>query len=521
MKQISILISGLALSYLVSAQSEFDALKYLEPDFYGTARYSSMAGAFGALGADPSAIKDNPAGLGLYRSSELSTTFNFLSQTTPTEWMRNKESDQLIKGGFNQLSLVLSNPTSSSFSNSLGLKRSNWAFSYNRLKDFNRQVRINGGSGVKGSALDYIAYFTGDIPGNELYKDSNYDPYNNVSVPWISVAAANAGLINEFVYDDNGATAYWNPILEQNETVSPTYNLRESGHLSEFALSWSGNFNNRLFLGAFATIYDMEYTKSAEYKENFSVVGSMTLDNYMNSKASALGVRFGALYIPFDFLRLGASLRAPMVYSTSDFNNLYLHYNHGGNDFGTEKTPDAYNNFKLQTPIVLNLSAALIQGKFGVIGLEYINSQNNRTKFMDESNNTYTYRYENDTIQSTFNSQHTLKIGGEFKVNSELAIRAGYAYSTPATQARLSKEMNPNTTRTDIEYFVPGATSYFTGGLGYRKDAWAFDLAVVQKIQKEEFYAFNPSKVSSNLQLPAAQVATNNLSLLATVSVRF
>ncbi len=140
---------------------------------------------------------------------------------------------------------------------------------------------------------------------------------------------------------------------------------------------------------------------------------------------------------------------------------------------------------------------------------------------MDESNNSYSYRYENDTIQATFNSQHTIKIGGEYKVSPKVALRAGYAYSTPATLARLSKEMNPNTTRTDIQYFVPGASSYITGGLGYRNDAWAFDLAVVQKVQNDEFFAFNPSKVSSNLQLPAAQLKTSNLSLLATVSVRF
>ncbi|MDX9747205.1 MAG: outer membrane protein transport protein [Paludibacter sp.] len=521
MKRIINIISSLAITVLVSAQTEFDALKYLQSDITGTARYSAMAGAFGALGADPSAIKDNPAGLGIYRSSELSTTFNVLSQSTQSEWMRNKASDGLFKGGFNQLSLVLSNTPNSSFSRSIGLNRSNWAFSYNRLKDFNRQLKINGGKGVSGSALEYISYFTGDISGNDLYRSGNYDPYNNVSVPWISVATANAGLINEFVYDDNGETAYWAPILESNETVSPSYYQRESGHLSEYALSWSGNIHNRLFLGASMNIYDMEYTVNSEYKEEFSVVGSMNLDNYLNSKATAIGFRFGAIYIPFDFLRFGASLQAPMLYSVGDFSNLYLDYDNGGDDYGTEKTPDAYNNFKLQTPMILNLSAALIQGKQGVIGIEYINTQNNTTRFMDESNNTYSYRYENDTIQATFNSQHTFKIGGEFKVNPKVALRAGYAYSTPATLSRLSKEMNPNTNRTDIHYLVPGVTSYLTGGLGYRSEAWAFDLAVVHKSQNDEFYAFNPSKVSTNLQFPAATINTSNLSVLATLSVRF
>jgi len=57
------------------------SLKISDNDIIGTARYSSMAGAFGALGGDPSAIKDNPAGLGIYRKSELTLTADALMQT--------------------------------------------------------------------------------------------------------------------------------------------------------------------------------------------------------------------------------------------------------------------------------------------------------------------------------------------------------------------------------------------------------------------------------------------------------
>src|SRR5665647_3418232 len=71
---------------LIIAQTEFDAQKYVQTDINGTARYMGMGGAFGALGGDASAIKDNPAGLGIYRKSELSGTMNIMMQNTTSNW---------------------------------------------------------------------------------------------------------------------------------------------------------------------------------------------------------------------------------------------------------------------------------------------------------------------------------------------------------------------------------------------------------------------------------------------------
>ncbi len=521
MKRISILLAGLMVTYTLVAQTEFDALRYLQPDISGTARYSSMAGAFGALGADASAIKDNPAGLGIYRSSELSATMNVLSQSAQTEWNRNQVTDGLFKAGFNQLSYITSKTPTSRFSQSTKLVRSNWAFSYHRVKDFNRQLRANGGSDVKASATDYMAYFTGDIPGSDLQETTSYDPYNEVSLPWISVAAMNAGLINEYKYDDTGETAYWTTLLEDAETVSPNYFLRESGHMDEYSISWSGNFNNRFFLGLSASLTDISYTLKTDYKEAFSVVGSMTMNNFLQSSSTGFGVRIGAIYIPVDNIRLGASLRTPVVYKTNDINYLDLHYNHGGSNYGTILTPEGTNDYKMQSPLVYNLSAAFIQGKKGLISVEYSNSTNYSTKMMDLKNNSYNFRYENDSIGALFNSQHTLKIGGEYKLTDRIALRAGYAHATAAVKDRIQKEMNSNTNRTDIEYFVPKSTNYITGGIGYRVSEWAFDLAVVNKLYDETFFAYNTHKVNANFRMPSASVSSSNLSFLATLSLRF
>ena len=98
MKRFQTVLAGILATLTLVAQTEFDALRYLQPDISGTARYSAMGGAFGALGADASAIKDNPAGLGIYRSSELSATMNVFSQRSTAFLFRSTMSSWLWGG---------------------------------------------------------------------------------------------------------------------------------------------------------------------------------------------------------------------------------------------------------------------------------------------------------------------------------------------------------------------------------------------------------------------------------------
>ena len=76
---ISLLMCGASL--MASAQATFDVLKLSETELNGTSRYMSMAGAYGAVGGDISAISQNPGGIGIYRSSDIAATMNlnFLS----------------------------------------------------------------------------------------------------------------------------------------------------------------------------------------------------------------------------------------------------------------------------------------------------------------------------------------------------------------------------------------------------------------------------------------------------------
>ena len=252
---------------LITAQTEFDAQKLVQTDINGTARYMSMAGAFGALGGDASAIKDNPAGLGIYRTSEITGTLNGLTQNSTSNWkylnngaLNNSYGyDNLYKIGFNNFSYVKASPTFRSENSSDGLLSSNWSFSYNRLKSFNRNSTIKSGQSSS-SITDYMAYFTGNIKSSDL--SSSNDPYNNTSIPWISELAYQGYLI-----DTVAGMSSWSSILGLSEKVLPSYTIRETGYVDEYSLGWAGNISNMLYLGATINLQSIDYTASTQYSE--------------------------------------------------------------------------------------------------------------------------------------------------------------------------------------------------------------------------------------------------------------
>ena len=59
---------------VLKAQNAEDALRYSSTFLTGTARYTGLGGAYGAVGADFTSLSSNPAGIGLYKKSDFSIT---------------------------------------------------------------------------------------------------------------------------------------------------------------------------------------------------------------------------------------------------------------------------------------------------------------------------------------------------------------------------------------------------------------------------------------------------------------
>lgn len=199
MKRIGIIMSVLALcGGTAFSQSQLDAFKYSQTELNGTARYLGMGGAFGALGGDISAMNTNPAGLAIYKSSEVVTTLSLSSASAKTDWLGSKVDNSRTKVSFDNIAYVGYFPTA----NDEGIVSWNVGFSYNRLKNYSRNYTMATGGDLNTSLSDYVAMRAAGMPSGLLGEDKDYNPYNNQDLgDWLSILGYNAGYMDS--YNDN------------------------------------------------------------------------------------------------------------------------------------------------------------------------------------------------------------------------------------------------------------------------------------------------------------------------------
>src|SRR3712207_3643255 len=137
MKKSIILFSvwSLAIAPAV-AQETYQDTKLIDNDLNGTARYVGMGGAMEALGADISTISSNPAGIGLFRKSQISLSGGLLVQQDASNKVSYRGANAEINGNkvntsFDQIGLVWARKTGRN-------SYLNIAFNYHKSRNFDQ-----------------------------------------------------------------------------------------------------------------------------------------------------------------------------------------------------------------------------------------------------------------------------------------------------------------------------------------------------------------------------------------------
>lgn len=519
MKKYFITLSILFCASLVNAQSEFEAIKFAQTDIIGTARYMSMAGAFGALGGESSALRDNPAGLGIYRRSELNGTLGFNIQNTDANWLGKNSSNDSYRLTGNNMALILAGQTWRGQTGKDGLVQSNFSFTYNRIKDFNRNVTIRGGASSS-SMTNFLADFTNGFEEKALKSTSSYEPFDNENVPWLSIMAYEGYLINSVPTTGTTPSTSWTSMLGSGQSVSPSYKLNERGRVDEYSFGWGGNFSNFFYLGATLNYQTVDYSATTTYSEDYSS-GYFDLSNTIRTKGSGFNLRVGGILQPADYMRVGVSFQTPTIMALHDYMTTRLDYS---TNSGWIKAPDADMEYQLQGPLQLNASTAFIFGRKGLLSLEYDVTSYTGTRLRNTNSDADEFYNENQGVKSNFKNSATLKIGGEYRVTDNFALRAGFANVSAITKSDAVKAIRLNTVRTDTEFFGHDGTNYFTAGFGYRESDWYLDFAYVNKQVKEFFVPYNSTAIASanqNLAVTPATITNKINNIVVTLGFRF
>ena len=304
-------ISCLLLGAIPPSQAQ-DYFRLGERTINGTARYVGMSGAMSAIGGDPSSAHDNPAGLGLYRRSEVTLSFD---QTMDFTWQngddKNRQRDFLFS--VPQASVVLNLPQNNKFQ-----------FSYRRLNSYRRAMY---GVGENDYSLGAIL--------------------NTLDVNW-DIAFCTA--------TPNRAHAL---------------KLIESGLVHEYAFNWAINISDSWYVGAGLQVQSYNLSADAIYQEDFALgMYNQNKTTLFYSGVSA-SLSAGLIYRPFEWLRLGVGLQTPSlgsmsISSTGELASMTdsLRFSYAPDQTYTERS-------ELTQPLHLSSSVAFQIGAYGMVALQH------------------------------------------------------------------------------------------------------------------------------------------------------
>ncbi len=488
-----------------------DMAQFSQYDYtLGSARSAAMGGAFVSLGADLSSMALNPAGLGMYRSSEFSfspslswtkTTDRFLDtrlydSPTRSSYVTNENEREATRFGFGNIGLALNLYQSTGTLTSLTV-----GFGYQKLADFNYRSNI-GVNDWNSSIVDVFARQLDGTPSNEL--ELNNRPWDNYNIPpsaWGAVAAWNAYGVDEILDDRGNGTLLYEPRIPLGALTDNMLVNRTRGYLGEFDIAVGMNFSNRLYFGLTVGIQDLYYRQDAIYEEQyempyaerFPMMDYMQYTQRVAYAGTGVNFKLGAIWRPIDALRIGLAVHSPTImeldreYRIDDF---YTQHQNGESHDRRSGWLSWRYYYTSPTRLMAGLSYQI--GSFALLAADYERVWYNGMR-VQSSDEYYMPSADLDAfkqdIKTNFQGTNNLRFGLEIKPLPELALRAGYAlslsplsdveYATPTRVTSFSYLDNPVITRSES----------ITAGIGYRKRGFSLDLAYVNTDYKLSNYS--------------------------------
>lgn len=512
----------------MNAQSSIDGYSVSQSDLRGTARFMSMAGAFGALGGDLSTLTQNPGGIGVYRSGEIGVTLDFNFQSTNANGYKDSQM-KVYCDNFGYVGTV-------NLGNSSALKTFNWGATYSRKANFDRNY--GGSLGTMPTSLtNYIASFTsGAYTPSELLLSGSQNPYQGVSTTqgmiypdWLSILSYNSGMINPL---SQQSTSYYG-LYQQGTANTADFAVSERGYIDEYSINFGGNVSDVFYWGIGIGITDLNFSRQTYYGETFqnglipdasgtqfeTGTGYFDLNNYKKINGSGYNIKLGVIVKPTDVIRLGFAFHTPTWYSLNIGYDASTDFNYGSGFNGYEDTDVAYFEYNMRSPWKIIASAAFVAGGRLIVSADYERAAYDAIHFSDNWGSDYSY--ENQDIKDYFQASNTVRVGAEYRVTPRLSVRAGYSYSGDNVKKEaLDQDVQIYTSGTDPSFTFNKTTQYYTCGLGYKSGPFYIDAAYVHRSRDNQYQPFTNWQ-SSTISVPTAQVSQTDNNLVFTVGYRF
>jgi hypothetical protein len=468
MKRISlIIITVLLVSTGLFAQNVDDALRYSHLFYSGTARFMSMGGAFTALGGDISSLSQNPAGLGVFRSSELTITPQLYHMKTTAGFNGDNTSDYLYNFNLNQIGIV-SNLISNS--KGTGLITLNLGYSFNKTSNLNQNIRIQGINNTS-SMADYWAGISSGYYKNELA--SNVPDAYLANRVFVIDTLSGSGTQYGTVYSNYGD----NPPSRYGQNVRRL--ITNEGYTGEHAFSIGGNYSNKIIFGATLGISRVKYTGHYEHMESTdqampSLFKNFTYTEHFENTGTGYSLKVGAIIKPIESVRIGLAFHSPTLYHISEYfyENMTANFTDG---YHKDLTNDpARYSYALTTPFRALAGVAVQIKKIGLISADYEYVDYSTAHFSNYGDD-YDYSEKNMSIKNSLKAANNFRLGGELRLN-KLYLRTGYGY--------YGKAFKPGEDNANLDYQT------LSFGAGFREQRVSIDFAFTNYKYSENYFLY-------------------------------
>ncbi len=410
-----------------------------------------------------------------------------------------------------------------------------------------------------GYDMDFLNGYSIDKDGKRVDRGWDYpyyygddfqnDPNKGKFAPWNVIANAQAGSIANYG-DTDDPSYYWrykattegySNTGEKDANGNYIYDIFLAGPLNQaYSRNITGskydvlfnvgfNFGDTFFVGANLGVTSLNYNYDECYKEaaenpsafeiDFGDKGKTCFSDYRTRysyTADGSGVfgKIGFLWRPVDGLRVGAAVQTPTIMEINErwIQDVNLNYTDASFN-GSAKTPEGDYSYRLRSPYRLNAGAAFTFAGMALLSADYEMTDYSTMKFMSKNGgwNDDTYGKLNDEIRNRMGVSHMVRVGAEFKPVPEIAVRAGYNFTTTPEYV---SEGNSKTTLND-------RINAFSIGLGYSSNGSFFaDIAARLTMLSDEYispYADYLSDLASPMILNKRDI----YNVTATIGWRF
>ena len=474
MKKIYFFAAMLTVAMQMQAQSAtqdtYVGASLATEDLNGTARYVGMGGAMDALGADISTMGSNPAGIGLFRRGQISTSLSVNMQEDGKSFQDGSKTHV----SFDQIGFVYA--TQSGRTSFL-----NFGFNYHKSRNFNHV--LSAANALKGSSQSTQSVIKDGMGLFDTYAWSQLDDL----------------YLGNMIYDPETEMVYY------YEGNSYEFDRANTGYIGEFDFNISGNIKNRLYLGLTVGVHSVNYKNYSEYYEtlNSNYITDVLISDNHKITGYGYNVKAGLIFRPIEEspFRIGASVSTPTFYRLTTDNYTTI----GSNvDWSAAK-----EDFQFYTPWKFGLSLGHTVGSSVALGAVYeyadYSTCDMRTidgEYYDYWTDDFYTESSSDNVmnrhtEKTLKGVSTIKVGGEFKLDKNVALRLGYNYVTPMYQENGVRDQtlqSPGVYYASTTHYVNWKdTQRFTAGLGFSFDQFRLDLAYQYSTRKGDFYPFMPN----------------------------